>query len=201
MDIILSALLGAALGALIGLIPFFLGRARAKPNLGTLALVCCTIGGALIVWLAMLAALGFSIAILATQSDCGPLFPGSRPTVATPMEGPINYEFNYNQRLGVACIAGPLKGQVYSVGSGGIVIGKDYDCSVRYRSTNAPGISRHHCAVRWCQGQPVLVDLGSTYGSYLADGRKLPPNYPVAIQVGSRFYLGSRENSFQLINM
>ena len=34
---------------------------------------------------------------------------------------------------------------------------------------------------------------------YLADGTKLPPNYPMPIHPGSRFYLGSSKNLFELV--
>ncbi len=200
LNILYSAILGGMIGALLGLIPFFLGRAQGKPNLALLALLCCTVGGAIIVWLAIAVAIGFVIAVLASGRDCAPLFPSKTPTMAVPLNGPIDYEFNYTQHLGIACLSGPLKGQVYSVGSGGLMIGRDYDCAVQYNA-NTPGISRHHCSLRWCQGQATLVDLGSSYGSFLADGRKLPPNYPVPIRVGDRFYLGTRRNTFQLINM
>ena len=139
LNILYSAILGGMIGALLGLIPFFLGRAQGKPNLALLALLCCTVGGAIIVWLAIAVAIGFVIAVLASGRDCAPLFPSKTPTMAVPLNGPIDYEFNYTQHLGIACLSGPLKGQVYSVGSGGLMIGRDYDCAVQYNA-NTPGI-------------------------------------------------------------
>ena len=77
------------------------------------------------------------------------------------------------------------------------MLGRDTDCTVRFPSDTA-GISRHHCALRWQQGVPVLVDLGSAYGTYMGDGRRLPPNYPMNVGPGTRFYLSSPGNLFQI---
>ena len=197
-NILCSVILGGMIGALLGLIPFFLSRARGKPGLALLALACCAAGGAIAWWLSIPVAVGFAVGT--AGKDGVPRSPGKDPPMATPLSGPIEYEFNYTRHLGLACLSGPLKGQVYSIGSGGLIIGRDYDCAVRYDSA-ASEISRHHCSLRWCQGQATLVDLGSRRGSYLSDGRKLPPNRPVPIPVGGKFYLGSRENTFRLIRM
>ena len=62
-----------------------------------------------------------------------------------------------------------------------------------------PGISRRHACIRYQQGMPMLIDLGSSYGTYLADGKQLPPNYPEPVAAGTRFYLGNRGNMFQVI--
>lgn len=64
---------------------------------------------------------------------------------------------------------------------------------------NAGTYSRRHACIRWQQGTPVLIDLGSSYGTYLADGKQLPPNYPEPVAAGTRFYLGNRGNLFQII--
>ena len=99
--------------------------------------------------------------------------------------------------LALNCLAGPLKGQIYPFNTGGMMLGRDTDCTVRFPSA-ASGISRHHCALRWQQGVPVLVDLGSAYGTYMGDGRRLPPNYPMSVGPGTRFYLSNPGNLFQI---
>ncbi len=86
---------------------------------------------------------------------------------------------------------------MYNVGREGLMFGRDSDCAVRF-SPDTRGISRHHCAIRWQQGIPVLVDLNSAYGTFLGDGRKLPPSYPTAVAAGSRFYLAAPSNLFQI---
>ena len=133
MDALLGFLIYVAatvvIGCLWGLIPFFLGRYRYRPNMGRWGLIWCGVAGPFLL------------------SFC---------------------------RLTVTCLSGPLKGQVYQVGDGGLMLGRDTDCAVHFPPDTA-GISRHHCAVRWQQGVPVLVDLNSGYGTFLGDGRQLPP--------------------------
>lgn len=103
-----------------------------------------------------------------------------------------------NGHLAVQCVAGPLQGQTYPIRGGEILFGRESACAVRMPD-GTPGISRRHACIRWQQGMPVLIDLGSSYGTYLADGKQLPPNYPESVAAGTRFYLGNRGNMFQII--
>lgn len=100
--------------------------------------------------------------------------------------------------LAVQCVAGPLQGQTYPIRGNEIVFGRESLCAVRMPE-GTPGISRRHACIRWQQGMPMLIDLGSSYGTYLADGKQLPPNYPEPVAAGTRFYLGNRGNMFQII--
>ena len=63
---------------------------------------------------------------------------------------------------------------------------------------NTRGISGRHCEIMSSGGKIVIVDRGSTYGTYLADGRKLEPNVPYDVKNGTVFYLASRENKFEI---
>lgn len=98
--------------------------------------------------------------------------------------------------LAVQCIAGPLQGQSYRMG-GRLMFGRRPDCAIRLPD-GTPGVSGYHCSLEWRQGVPVLIDLGSRYGTFLADGKQLPPNYPEAVAAGTRFYLGNTGNLFQI---
>ncbi len=100
--------------------------------------------------------------------------------------------------LAVQCIAGSLQGQTYPIRGNEIVFGRESICAVRMPE-GTPGISRRHACIRYQQGMPMLIDLGSSYGTYLADGKQLPPNYPEPVAAGIRFYLGNRGNMFQVI--
>lgn len=100
--------------------------------------------------------------------------------------------------LGIKCISGPLRGQTYRIGSAGIVLGRAPACGVRFPD-GTPGVSHQHCCIRIDQGGPILIDLNSRFGTALADGKKLPPNYPERLQPGSRFYVGSPENLCQIV--
>lgn len=61
-----------------------------------------------------------------------------------------------------------------------------------------PGISSLHCEVVNMGGTANLIDRGSTYGTYLADGTRLGPNQPYALRPGTEFYIGTKENVFRV---
>lgn len=100
--------------------------------------------------------------------------------------------------LYVTALSGPLRGQSYPVGQDGLLFGCDPSCAVRFPA-GTPGVSHRHCCIRWQQGVPMLMDLNSTYGTFMGDGRKLPPSYPAQLAAGSRFYLGDTSCLFQLV--
>lgn len=189
----LEFILGLALlllaGAVVGLIPFFVGRHMGKPGWGRLGWLCCTLGGVL--YLSVPAAIGFVVAIIVCRKDfCFPQPARSAP--AAPRGDTRNGD------LGIKCLSGPLKGQTYRLSGEGLMIGRDHDCAIRF-APETPGISRHHCSVRWREGTLMLTDLNSAYGTYLADGQKLPPQYPARLAAGSRFYLANTDYMFQIV--
>lgn len=100
--------------------------------------------------------------------------------------------------LAVRCLAGPLQGQTYPLRSQGLMFGRNPNCTVRMPD-GTPGLSGTHCMLRYHQGVPELVDLGSSYGTYTGDGKRLPPHYPEPVAAGTRFYLGSQNLLFQIV--
>lgn len=117
---------------------------------------------------------------------------GAGQVPASPASGPAQ------GGLAVRCLAGPMQGQTFRVGNAGLQFGRETGCEIRFPN-GAPGISGRHCCLRWEQGVPVLVDLGSRYGTFLGNGRQLPPNYPEPVAAGTRFYLSSTANLFQIV--
>ncbi len=103
-----------------------------------------------------------------------------------------------SRTLAVKCLSGPLRGQTYRIGSAGIVLGRAPACGVRFPD-GTPGVSHQHCCIRIDQSGLMLIDLNSRYGTCLADGKKLPPNYPEPLQMGSQFYLGTPANMCQIV--
>lgn len=180
-------------GALLGLIPFVLGRVMGRPNLGLLGLICCAASAVIHISLPVLAAVGFSAAVFLIKTDIR-MGGASRPAAAPP-PGPAAPDTP--AVLTLTCLSGPLRGQSYRLGPDGLIFGRDNVCAVHFPIDTA-GVSRRHCAVRWHQGCPVLVDLDSSCGTFMGDGRQLPPNYPTRVGPGSRFYLGGPENLFQV---
>jgi len=63
---------------------------------------------------------------------------------------------------------------------------------------DAPGVSSSHCSLSHTETGVVIVDLGSTYGTYTANGSKLIPNQKTMLRKGDIFYIGTRNNSFRI---
>lgn len=85
-------------------------------------------------------------------------------------------------------------GPVYPVRASGCLIGRERDCNI-VLPENTSGVSRHHCKLEHRSGQLILVDLNSTYGTYI-HGKRIPANTPVALKPGSSFCLGSEKCKF-----
>lgn len=210
MIIILGIIWLGAIGAVIGLFPMLLGRYLGKPNTGMLGLICSVIGGVFgalfdgdIIGISVSAvvSVGFIIAVFVLRQDIqirrdmGTGSYGGGHISPTMMSNGYNNPINVS--INITCMSGPLRGRIYHVGAAGLMFGRDNDCSVRFPN-ESPGISRHHCCIRMEQGHPVLVDLNSTYGTFLGNGRQLPPNNPVQIMPGSSFYLANTGYLFQV---
>ena len=173
---------GLLLGALFGAAPLVLGKFLHRPGLGMLGLLCTAFTGALLgAFLAILVAVTFSIIILAAKRD-----------VAVGMNhSPVNTAPQ------IMCMSGPLQGRVYTITADGLVLGRDQCCNLRLPGS-ASGVSRRHARIRLQGGRPVLEDLQSSYGTFLATGQRLVPNTPVYLTNGSRFYLADQRNQFQI---
>lgn len=209
--VILDIIWLGAIGAVMGLFPMLLGRYLGKPNTGMLGLFCSIMGavfGALFggwdimgIMVSGVVAAGFIMALFISRRDIqirrdlGTGGYGAGQVSSTmPAYGFSNQT---NVSVNITCLSGPLKGRIYHVSLNGLMFGRDNDCNVRFPN-ESPGISRHHCCIRMEQGVPVLVDLNSTYGTFLGNGRQLPPNNPVRITQGSRFYLANTGYLFQV---
>ena len=202
MEFVISNIIwGAILGAALGLLPLLLGRYLGKPNTGMLGLICSIIGGVLLgLLVSSVIAIGFIIALFISRRDFQirrDMGAGSYGGQVSPTMLTYGYADQPNVSINIICLSGPLKGRVYHVGAHGLMFGRDNDCDVRFPN-GASGISRHHCCVRMEQGVPVLVDLQSSYGTFYGDGRQLPPNNPMRIMAGSRFYLANTGYLFQV---
>lgn len=81
-----------------------------------------------------------------------------------------------------------LHGQPVQIGRDGAV------CRLVYQD-GTPGVSGRHCQVSFEQGQFVLTDLNSTYGTFLSNGQRVAPNSPVTLPPKSSFYLGDADNT------
>ena len=81
-----------------------------------------------------------------------------------------------------------------------ITIGRNpATCKIVYKQ-NTPGVSKEHCSLRWdAQNEVfVLVDLKSTYGTFLMNGERLAPGRSYNLHSGDGFYLGDRVNELRV---
>ena len=65
-------------------------------------------------------------------------------------------------------------------------------------SPETAGVSGVHYIVTPTVDGVALTDLGSTYGTLLADGMKLTPNKSVTLKEGDSFCLGSQKQLFKV---
>lgn len=100
--------------------------------------------------------------------------------------------------LGLVALSGPLQGQAYSLEGQDSVFGRDAACSVRFPQAT-PGVSARHCQITMESGSPVLVDLDSSYGTYVGDGRRVGKDERVRLAEGDEFWLGANDNRFKVI--
>lgn len=81
---------------------------------------------------------------------------------------------------------------------GKIVIGRNASkCNLAFHEDQTD-ISNVHCEIVLNGDSVVLTDLGSTNGTFLADGTKLKANDPVILNSGDRFYLAGKGNMFEI---
>lgn len=93
---------------------------------------------------------------------------------------------------------GLMDGKRYALIPQGILVGRDPSCRICYPA-NTPGISRKHCQVFWQGGQLMMMDLGSTSGTFVQGRGQITANIPVPLRQGDIFYLGEKRNGFRIV--
>ncbi|MBP5491701.1 MAG: trypsin-like peptidase domain-containing protein [Clostridiales bacterium] len=98
------------------------------------------------------------------------------------------------------CTKGQYAGQKYEVTGQTMTIGRDSNSCTILFPEDAPGISSNHCSIYFDARTKafVLTDNGSTYGTYLSDGRKLTKGVPEQLLPGSTFALADKTNEFRV---
>ena len=120
--------------------------------------------------------------------------PSQRPPVQQNVQG------SPARQVGVVALDGGLRGRGFRISGTGVTIGRDPSCEAAFPqgSEGSHRVSRRHCKLFFENGRLLLVDLGSTNGTYMADGRRLTPMQPVAVKPGDRFYLDNPGNMFEI---
>lgn len=103
-------------------------------------------------------------------------------------------EMEQASKFKLASAAGPT----YNLSGATTVIGRDPSCQICLPA-DTKGISRRHCQLV-IQGEDlILMDLGSTYGTFIHE-KQIPANTPVKLHSGSYFCLGGpNHNRFTVL--
>jgi hypothetical protein len=97
-------------------------------------------------------------------------------------------------------VSGYYAGTVLELESGAFTLGRDARASNLVFPPETGNISRRHCTVHYDEAlnRFLLEDTWSTNGTYLDNGEQVTPGQPHELKAGERFYLGSRDNTFEV---
>ncbi len=95
----------------------------------------------------------------------------------------------------LSAVGGYMDGRIYPMDAREVTIGRDASASIRYPS-DVKGVSRMHCKLYWQGNDLMLVDLESSFGTYVEGKGKLSPHTPVVLKEGDRFCIGEQRNMF-----
>ena len=95
--------------------------------------------------------------------------------------------------LGLRCMSGVFAGSMFPLSESPVRIGRDASLCEIVMPPNTSGVSRLHCEVRAdIQNKRIFLrDIGSSYGTQIAGGRKLYQGQEEAIGLGGAFSLGN----------
>lgn len=88
-----------------------------------------------------------------------------------------------------------MDGKRFPITQNILLIGRDPACNICYPA-DTKGVSRRHCQVFWKSGVLMIMDLGSTAGTFIRGKGQIAANVPTAVKAGDTFYLGEKKNAF-----
>lgn len=95
-------------------------------------------------------------------------------------------------------VSGKFAGEKFGLGSARLTLGRDSaKCNIVF-DQDTPGISSNHCSVFYEASTDsfLLTDNGSSYGTFLGNGKKLTANVSERLITGDSFYLADASNRF-----
>lgn len=101
--------------------------------------------------------------------------------------------------IGIIGVTGYFAGRKFGVPKH-VIIGRDPKKVQIVFPDKTMGVSAVHCEIRNVNGALMITDLGSSYGTFLGNGKKLVPSSPNLVNVGDEFYLGAIENKFKVVS-
>lgn len=94
-------------------------------------------------------------------------------------------------------VGGTMSGKIFPLKDDEVsVIGRSAkNCMIVYPQTEE-GVSNVHCQVRMAYPCIELIDLGSSYGTYMQNGLRLNPHQSYLLKNGDEFCVGGKQNKF-----
>ncbi|MDR0858936.1 MAG: trypsin-like peptidase domain-containing protein [Oscillospiraceae bacterium] len=122
---------------------------------------------------------------------------GAIPTVAAQTTVVVPGKAPGNRKPVLHSVSAQHNGAAVELGKQPIMVGRDVaSCRIVFRE-GTTGVSSRHCEVSYDEREKVfvLVDLKSTYGTFLSGGQKLTPSVPYHLNARDSFYLGEADNA------
>ena len=121
----------------------------------------------------------------------------NKPNNTTPINNPDPEKTIPVRRAFLVGVSGLYNGDTRRIESR-IVIGRNASkCTLAFPE-NSTDISNVHCEIYKDGDKVVLTDLGSTNGTFLANGTRLNPNESVVLNNGDKFWIASQQNTFEI---
>jgi FHA domain/Trypsin-like peptidase domain len=123
-----------------------------------------------------------------------------RPAYDAPTQVPYAAPPAYPTKPAMRGLAGQYAGASIPLDARPSVMGRDQNAANLVFGAEADAVSKRHCSIRWdaARGVFVIEDLGSTNGTYLANGERIWPGQPRELRPGDRFYVGDARNQFEV---
>lgn len=140
-----------------------------------------------------------------TPMNSSPQAPINIPMSTPPINRPSDQQKTVAQNVFtkqhiIYCTSGYYSDKFFSLMNGTLTIGRDYRiCSIVYPD-NTPGVSSVHCEISYdpAIGKCILIDKGSSYGTFLSNGEKLIAGKAYYLNSLDSFYLASTDNMFEI---
>lgn len=100
----------------------------------------------------------------------------------------------------INCVSGHFSGQYFPLEGGKLILGRNAArCNVVFPQ-DAAGVSSVHCEVIYDSSTKSVIvkDLGSTYGTFAVEGRKLEAQQMAMLRIGDSFTIGD-QNTFLVV--
>ena len=100
----------------------------------------------------------------------------------------------------LSAVSGALAGATIDLDEHPVVIGRSSELSHLVFPPDTHGVSKRHCSVRYDPQRKVVMleDEGSSYGTFLESGERLTPGVPRVVEGHARFYVGERQQLFEV---